>query len=447
MGIAEKIIHGITSRIPASWHQKLSAYYLRHACRTIFREKGVAQTLSEILYCKYTGAAAHRRRMNKLKKIRQKEVITVVFQVWNITKWKCDTVYWAMEKHPRFKPIIWIEPEPPAPPQEKILIRERLVQFFGDSNYRCSYATSYDELKKEHNPDIIFIQEPYNTNQSAIHAALHDELLCFIPYGVSNTVSKTGLDLFLYHTLLAQFVENKYVRDEVASIMKNNGRNLIPAGHPIFDYLREGSNAPNSAWKHEKPGIKKIIWAPHWTIENNSFFSVGTFLSVCHDMVRIANKFSDQIQIAFKPHPVLYRTLCDYPEWGQKKTDEYYRLWETMPNTQIETGTYRELFMQSDAMIHDSGSFIVEYPLVNKPCMYLQRGTGYSEFNSITKAALDCYTIGKDAEDIERFIINQVLEGNDPRKEVREQFIQEYLTAPDGKSAAENIIAHLLTVK
>lgn len=33
----------------------------------------------------------------------------------------------------------------------------------------------------------------------------------------------------------------------------------------------------------------------------------------------------------------------------------------------------------------------------NKPCMYLQRGEGYSDFNEFAKAALNCYTIGKNA--------------------------------------------------
>lgn len=352
-----------------------------------------------------------------------------------------------MEKHPRFKPVIWITDEPLVTAEEQITIRETLTKFFGNSNYRCSYATSYNELKKEHNPDIIFIQEPYEYNHAATSAVLNEDLLCFVRYYVSNTVSKEGLSYFPFYTVLAHFVENKYILEETAAVIGNKGRNIVPVGHPIFDYLREGRNAHFSAWKNEKSGIKKIIWAPHWTIENNSFYSNGLFLSVCQDMVRLAQKYADKLQIAFKPHPTLYRTLCAHPEWGKEKTDEYYHLWETMPNTQLETGGYRELFWQSDAMIHDCGSFIIEYPLVNKPCMYLQRGAGYSEFNSLAKAALECYTIGKNAEDIENFIIHQVLNGEDPRKEYRENFIQKHLTSPSGKTAAEGIIDYLLTAK
>ncbi|MBQ4636060.1 MAG: CDP-glycerol glycerophosphotransferase family protein [Akkermansia sp.] len=233
--------------------------------------------------------------------------------------------------------------------------------------------------------------------------------------------------------------------------MNNQGRNLAIVGHPYLDYLREGKNYclqdMNNMWKNYRPGIKKLIWAPHWTIGNQSFYSNGSFLSICDDMVNLAKQHADRLLIAFKPHPILYRALCDHPDWGQEKTDAYYKQWATMPNTQVEEGEYRELFWSSDAMIHDCGSFIIEYPIVNKPCMYLQRGEGYSDFNEFAKAALNCYTIGKNAEDIEKFIIEQVIGAQDPKKDVRVDFIEQYLSPVGGKTAAENIIESILTFK
>ena len=162
-------------------------------------------------------------------------------------------------------------------------------------------------------------------------------------------------------------------------------------------------------------------------------------------MVRLARKYADKIHIAFKPHPSLYRTLCEHSDWGREKADAYYRLWATMPNTQIEKGEYRELFWESDAMIHDCGSFIIEYPMVNKPCLYLQRERGYGDFNEFARAALNCYTIGRSMEDIEKFITEQVLHDHDPKRGEREIFIQQYLAPSGGKTAAENIIESILT--
>ncbi len=41
-------------------------------------------------------------------------------------------------------------------------------------------------------------------------------------------------------------------------------------------------------------------------------------------MLEMAQKYSDRIQIAFKPHPIL-RPELSLPEVWKRKTDEYYR--------------------------------------------------------------------------------------------------------------------------
>lgn len=451
MGIAYKIIHAITSRIPISWHKSFSCFYSKHACVWILRIKGLGTVLSEIFFKKYTGKKAHQKRLKKLAEIRKKDVITVVFQVWTLAKWKCDSVYRAMAKHPRFQPIIWITDDPAAFPYEKKGIRKKLEAFFSKPEYLCYYAENREKLHKKVKPDITFIQEPYDFNQDAVRCILDDDLLCYAAYYVSNTVSKSGHSYFLLYSSVIRYVENRSVFNEISKLMNNQGRNLAIVGHPYLDYLREGKNYclqdMNNMWKNYSPGIKKLIWAPHWTIGNQSFYSNGSFLSICDDMVNLAKQHADRLLIAFKPHPILYRALCDHPDWGQEKTDAYYKQWATMPNTQVEEGEYRDLFWSSDAMIHDCGSFIIEYPMVNKPCLYLQRGAGYGDFNGFAKAALNCYTIGKNAEDIEKFILEQVIGDQDPRKDVRADFIEQYLSPVGGKTAAENIIESILTFK
>lgn len=78
--------------------------------------------------------------------------------------------------------------------------------------------------------------------------------------------------------------------------------------------------------------------------------------------------------------------------------------------------------------------------------MYVLAARGV-EFNELAKAALNCYTIGKNAEDIEKFIIEQVIGAQDPKKEVRSDFIEQYLSPVGGKTAAENIIESILNLK
>ncbi len=448
MGLAYKLIHMITSRVPHSWHKIFSMFYAKHACVQILRNYGLLTALSEIIFRKFTGERAHRQRIKKLREIRKKDVITVVFQVWSLAKWKSNSVYEAMLRHPKFCPIIWITDDPSSPSQEREDMRNIMEDFFSRNKYRYIYAKNKNVLYQNVRPDIIFIQEPYIYNVDAIRSVIEGDLLCFVCYYVSNTVSKAGHTQFLNLATALRFVENQSVYKEISAILKKE-RNLSIVGHPTFDYLREGQNhrktTKTSVWK-TKAGIKKLIWAPHWTITNESFYSNSTFLLIYDDMVRIAKKYADKIHIAFKPHPTLYRTLCEHSDWGREKTEAYYRQWATMPNTQIEQGEYRELFWESDAMIHDCGSFIIEYPMVNKPGLYMQRGSDYGDFNEFAKAALNCYTIGKNIEDIEKFITEQVLHEQDPKKEEREIFIQQYLAPLGGNTAAQNIIESILTI-
>ena len=113
-----------------------------------------------------------------------------------------------------------------------------------------------------------------------------------------------------------------------------------------------------------------------------------------------------------------------------------------MPNTQLETGQYADLFMTSDAMIHDSGSFAAEYHYSKQPVMFMSKDMDetLSEQSDFGKQAYAMHYIGANEQDIRRFIDDVVLGGNDPMRPQREQFFNEYLLPPGGKSVAQNVI-------
>ena len=64
-----------------------------------------------------------------------------------------------------------------------------------------------------------------------------------------------------------------------------------------------------------------------------------------------------------------------------------------------------------------------------------QQLTDKGEFG---KQAMRQHYIGKCEEDIINFIENVVLKGDDPMKQGREDFYNQYLLPPNGKSVAEN---------
>lgn len=415
----------------------------RRGIYAIYLYAGLPAAISYLINNKYINSKSHKERINKLSILRQKSRISVAFQVWNLSKWKCDSVFNAMTKSERFEPIIWITNQPNTSVQSCAVLKKELELYFKKRNYHFVIASTWSELEQFASPDITFIQEPYDFPIN-LPPNTNNRLLCYVRYGLPNTLTQEGTNFFLNNFTLFYFGENTIVATEFAEIMQNKGRNIVVTGHPIVDYLMEREEGMPSVWKKMGKERKKIIWAPHWTVEKQTFFSVSTFLSLADVMVSLAIKYKDSIQFAFKPHPNLYNALCSHSAWGKQKTDAYYEIWATMENSQLENGEYRNLFQQSDAIIHDCGSFILEYMLVGKPCMYLSQGDTEHLFNNMNLEALRCYTIGKTKEDIETFIQEQVIGDYDPHAEKRKAFCEKYLIPPHGKTAAENIIDAIL---
>src|SRR5699024_801734 len=122
------------------------------------------------------------------------------------------------------------------------------------------------------------------------------------------------------------------------------------------------------------PGVKNAL-------------SYSTFLDYAEFILQLANDYKDEIQIAFKPHPNLRGKLNDV--WGVEKTNTYFQKWKCLSNGQVEDGGYIDLFATSDAMIHDSGSFVIEYLYTKKPVQFLISSEKVKEeFNEIGKEAL-----------------------------------------------------------
>lgn len=164
-------------------------------------------------------------------------------------------------------------------------------------------------------------------------------------------------------------------------------------------------------------------------------------------MIELAKKYADEVQFAFKPHPHLHSVLSDNLGWGRAKTDAYFQSWATMPNTQLEEGKFQDLFKWSDGMIHDCGSFTGEYMFVKKPVIFMSKDINgiVRKADDFGKKCLNLHYVGKSLEDADNFIKNVILTGDDPMKEERQRFYDEYLLPPNGKTVAENIHDDLVT--
>jgi CDP-glycerol glycerophosphotransferase (TagB/SpsB family) len=142
---------------------------------------------------------------------------------------------------------------------------------------------------------------------------------------------------------------------------------------------------------------------------------------------------------------LLFPRLATSEWWGEKRTNAYREEMAALPNVEFQQGgDYLDVFVNSDAMIHDCGSFILEYLYMQNPVMYLTKGDVLdADANLQTRQAFEMHYKGCSKQDIESFI-RMVIDGEDEMKEVRRSFYDSHLIPLGGTSVCDNVINAIL---
>ena len=376
----------------------------------------------------------------KVRRIRSKEKIRVLFVLSELSCWKSELLYQSMLIHKRFEPIIGVSTMQKNPKEKGIMISylETKQYLYKDLDLKGS---EIDDIC----PDIIFYYKPYSPCYTKGH--FYDKnlkyIFCGLDYCIEATKHAVHLEKEMFDYCWQFYVEHSDVKKRRREVLGYRSRNTVLTGVPMQDLLLQPKQSFKDPWK-DKTGKKRIIYAPHHSIKgtNGDGIEFATFLEFGETVLDFAKKYREYITIAFKPHPNLYMKLLHI--WGKDKTESYYHEWELLDNTQIETGEYVGLFKYSDAIIHDCASFIVEYLYMDKPSMYLVSNTNnLDDMFDYVRQGFNCHEHGRTAIDIEMFI-NSLLNGNDNRKEERARYIKDHLLPPGGRTACQNIINSIL---
>lgn len=372
--------------------------------------------------------------------IRHKRNISVAFIISEVGVWKTEALYLLMKEHPRFTPYLVV-----VPSTEWDTVKQ-VESFMQNRGYEFISVDKDTYLQDVITTDIIFYQKPYH---DAYYEAQRfyrrmKSLSCYTNYGFHSVYEKWAINQPLIEDAWQVYYENGDAMKGALPFTNNNGRNIVVTGLPIMDELLKDKSQYSNPWKQQSHNKKRVIWAPHHTLpRDTNWLNYSTFLDYADFMLELAEKYKEQVQFAFKPHPLLAKRLTEL--WGAEKTVAYYQKWASLENSQYEKGKYIDLFKHSDAMIHDCGSFTIEYHYTQNPVMYLTNGTDHEQnLANFAKKAYHLHYMGKCKEDIEHFIQSVVLEGNDPLKERRAAYLQEYLIPPHEKTASQNIIDAIL---
>ena len=422
--------------------------YIFRAIGNVFSDWKLLQTVLRRKYVKYyLPFVISKRQARYVEKLRKKDHVNVVFLPMNVAMWKYQHLYELLKEDKRFRVYIFLTPAITFTKEQRIEDLNAMRAYFSNRNmeyvdYELEEGKPMVDIRSLVNPDILFYTQPYEGAVDENRGFLYfiDRLLCYVPYG--SFPQKMDVFFNLQFCTIAWKLYYPTEQNKKYAIIKskNKGRNVMVSGYiAADDYF---TPIKKDVWKVKDQRKKRIIWAPHFTIiEGEGYFHASYFLEMANFMQELAVEYADRITFAFKPHPRLFSDLCGHPDWGTHKTKDYYDFWAKNENSQLETGDFIDLFKGSDAMIHDSGSFIVDYLYFGKPVLYDNPNIEEvkATANELGKQAYDAHYKVKTLSDIKAFIEDVVLSGNDTMASVRNNFFDTYLRPKDGKTASQFI--------
>ncbi|WPR73252.1 CDP-glycerol glycerophosphotransferase family protein [Flavobacterium sp. NG2] len=401
------------------------------------------------IYILYLIKTSPKRHLKTLEIVNGKDNVKVAFFLIHESVWKYDLLFNLMLKHPRFEPQIFVCPVVNYGKANMLFEMNKSYESFKKKGYNV--IKTYDEetgayldIKNTFSPDVIFYTNPYHglIDSKYYIDQFSDVLTCYVPYAVMTTNYESFYNLD-FHNLVWRIFSETPIHKKIAIEKQNNkGENNIVTGYPGFDQLLINKKPNSKVWKNSNPNLKKIIWAPHHLM--NELNKVSNFLEYCDLFLELAVKYEDKIQIAFKPHPLLRVKLEKDPNWGKEKTDVYYGKWMNLTNGQFENAEYTDLFLTSDAMIHDCGSFMSEYLITGKPSLFMVRNESImNEWSEFGEKAVAVHYQSRNKQELIDFIENTVIGENDLMKEVRTDFVENVLLQKNNVTASETILNYL----
>ena len=357
----------------------------------------------------------------------RKEKIKVAFLVSSLSMFAAKPLFEKMLNNSKFKVSLILLPDfrfgEDNARKNFLKIKEELSEY-SDITYYVPFEEEKDNINLKEIADIAVFSIPYDICREKYNLEniiSLNILPALVNYGFFR--SKYDRELIAsskYSLFWKIFVETEQNLEEYKKYQKVKAKNTVLTGYCKMDdyanYLR----------KEEK---KTIIIAPHHSLDGgyNDKLSLSNFYKYSDLFLKLPDVYPD-IKFIFRPHPALFTLLAQDSYWGQQKVDKYLQKMVSKPNVEYSTkGDYFEEFANSDAIIQDCGSYLVEYFYTKKPQCYMLKSQKdiSKKFTELGKNCLKHSYITYEEQDIVDFINDVVINKKDLKKEQREKFAYE----------------------
>lgn len=376
----------------------------------------------------------------RIKKSSKGHPISVLFFVSEIAKWKLQSLYELFENDNRYDPSICVYPmqkETALSADTLSSMLDEKLSFFRNKKMR---SVSIWDIEKKcvdrtlfKTCGIIFYQQPWDTPPAPMPMQVSSKFLTFyIPYFLVNNFSK-DLELCqgLQRDVFRYIVQSNSIKDFFYSQISKYkfAGEIVGLGHPSTDLFQ-------NVVRENKDFT--VIYAPHYSFPYNSTpraLVYSTFLENGELILDYAKKHPE-VKWIFKPHPRLKSELSDTGAWTKEKVDRYYEEWERIGKS-CYTADYQELFVNSDLMLTDCGSFLSEYACTKNPIIRMVSPLLTLSANPVLEELYSTYYCTYSNEELNKALDLLIVQRLDPNKEKRCQAIEE--VGFSNYSAAENI--------
>lgn len=366
----------------------------------------------------------------KIDQIRKQKKIKVGFIVIFKFTFPAKSVFELMINSSLFEPFILVVPNVSRSKQYQDKLYNDTLRTF-KIKYKERVVGGYDAEKNEYvdfkdEYKILFFANPYRGLVHKFHDISNflgkNILPIYANYGfaaISYWKEVINMDFFNYLWKIS--IENQ---DNMEYLEKNqviNGKNGVVTGYLKMDQLVKE--------RKKKHTNKRILICPHHTVMGWEKLDISNFLKYYELFIRLPQMYPSIVFI-FRPHPLLFQNLMDHKIWGKQQVEDYVEKMSSYSNAIYDTSeNYLIEFVNSDAMIHDGGSFIAEYLYTKKPCCYMMKNIEmtYEGLIPFGKKCMDNHYQALSEQEILAFIDEVVLDGHDKLKESRERFVESEL--------------------
>lgn len=297
--------------------------------------------------------------------------------------------------------------------------------------------------------DLVVYNTPYANSHFFYNPRFafgRDFLPIHVNYGYYRSVyDRYVMRMDTYAYFWKALFENEDLMEEYRRNSTIGGSNAWLTGYCKMDQL---------ANKVRRPGERKcILIAPHHSVEGgmNRLLELSNFVLYEKLLLNLPRRYLN-INFIFRPHPALFKVLASPRRWGDVRVKAWCEQMRAHPNVRWSSGgDYLQDFADSDAIIQDCGSFLVEYFYTGRPCCYLLKSSkdAKTKFIPFGQDCLRHCHVAYDAEAILRFIDEVVILGRDSLAEARGRFCQERVMVnhPHAAATALDLIKKELDVR